>query len=265
MKNMNNSDYLAYHKSITDEFKAVQNRVRYFINGVHWGEDGRYKEVLLINHLRKVLPSSVSVGTGFVRNKEDVTTQIDIIIYDNNIPTYFSEGDFVILHPESVLGIIEVKSNVNSDNKLFQAIKKANVNGAIIGKKHIFNGIFSYDNSIRFSEHSDISNGILRTLLENNGYLNHISFGQDFLMKYWIDGNPMVQDNISCFSFYQIEKLSYGYFISNLIEIVNKEIRNISLHEELEEFLYPITEGKETKRLKNLEIKILPVPSLENS
>ncbi|GAB1798229.1 DUF6602 domain-containing protein [Priestia megaterium] len=253
---MRDFNYLAYHKSITDEFKAIQNRVRYFINGSHWGEDGRFKEILLMNHLKKVLPSNVSVGTGFVRNKEEITTQIDIIIYDSSIPAYFSEGDFVIVHPESVIGIIEVKSKVRADNKLFDAIKKANENGKIIGKQNIFNGIFSYENSINFSVNSNLSNGILQTLLHNNGYINHISFGEDIFMKYWAEGNPQDEDELRCFSFYSIEHLSFGYFISNLIELANLETRNVSLNEELEEFLYPIREGKETKRLRNLEIKL---------
>lgn len=257
---MRGFNYLAYHKSITDEFKATQNRVRYFINGSHWGEDGRFKEILLMNHLKKVLPSNVSVGTGFVRNKEEITSQIDIIIYDSSIPTYFSEGDFVIVHPESVIGIIEVKSRIRSDNKLFNAIKKANENGKIISKQNIFNGIFSYDNSINFSEDSNLSNGLFQTLLDNNGYINHISFGQDTFMKYWPEGNPEDEDELRCFSFYSIQHLSFGYFISNLIELVNIRTRHISLNEELEDFLYPITEGKETKRLRNLEIKIPSLP-----
>ena len=75
-------------------------------------------------------------------------------------------------------------------------------------------------------------------------------------MKYWAEGNPQDEDELRCFSFYSIEHLSFGYFISNLIELANLETRNVSLNEELEEFLYPIREGKETKRLRNLEIKL---------
>lgn len=101
-----------------------------------------------MNYLRKVLPSNVSIGTGFVINKqnekEQVTSQIDIIIYDNSIPILFSEGDFVIALPESVFGIIEIRSNPRS-SEISKAIKKAHNNGEIIGGKEFFNGIFGFD------------------------------------------------------------------------------------------------------------------------
>ena len=106
---MRNSDYKAYHESVAIELLASRNRVRYFIGSSNWPEDGRFKEMLLMNYLKKNLPSNVSVGTGFVKNGEETTKQIDLIVYDNSIPTLFSEGDFVIVLPESVYGIIEVK------------------------------------------------------------------------------------------------------------------------------------------------------------
>lgn len=102
-----------YQQSIATEFAALKNRVRFFIENNHWGEDGRYKEIILMNFLRRVLPENVAVGTGFVKNQgNQITDQIDIIIYRRNDPRLFSEGDFVILMPDSVLGIIEVKSKV---------------------------------------------------------------------------------------------------------------------------------------------------------
>lgn len=88
------NEYLEYQKSVALEFQAYKDRIRYMIGNHHWGEDGRYKEILLINYLRRILPNTVSVGTGFVRNKEKLTSQIDIIIYANNIPLLFSEGDY---------------------------------------------------------------------------------------------------------------------------------------------------------------------------
>lgn len=73
---------LLYQQSIAAEFAAIKDRVRFFINDKHWGEDGHYKEVILLNYLRRILPSSVSVGTGFVKNSSgDLTNQIDIIVY----------------------------------------------------------------------------------------------------------------------------------------------------------------------------------------
>ncbi|MCJ7987931.1 hypothetical protein MUB16_35350 [Priestia sp. OVL9] len=209
-----------------------------------------------INELsKKVLPSNVSVGTGFVRNGEEITSQIDLIIYDNSIPTLFSEGDFVIVLSESVYGIIEVKSKVESNDKFVQAINKANANGEVI-QKHIFNGIFGFENTIRFSKDYPLAPSIRETLMNNSRYLNHISFGSNILMKYWTKENPQDKDGISCFSFYKLHKLSFGYFISNLIEFIHVNSRGCIISKDLQYFLYPIEDGKESKRLKNLELKL---------
>ena len=126
---MVDSDYKAYHESITAELMASRDRVRNFIGDHHWGEDGRFKEVLLMNHLKKILPSNVSIGTGFVKNGEQITSQIDLIIYDNSVPNLFSQGDFVIVLPESVYGIIEVKSKLISGKMITETIANANKNG----------------------------------------------------------------------------------------------------------------------------------------
>lgn len=56
-------DYAAYQKSISDELMSVKDRVRNFIDDRHWGEDGRYKEIILSHTLRQHLPERVSVGT----------------------------------------------------------------------------------------------------------------------------------------------------------------------------------------------------------
>lgn len=49
-------NYLEYQKSISNEFKAYENRVRNLIDDANWGEEGRYKEIILINYLKRILP-----------------------------------------------------------------------------------------------------------------------------------------------------------------------------------------------------------------
>jgi hypothetical protein len=255
------SDYLAYHKSLTAEFQAVQNRVRYFIDNAHWGEDGRFKEILLINHLKKVLPSNVSVGTGFVRKGEELTSQIDIIIFNNSIPTLFSEGDFVIVIPESVLGIIEVKSTLSSNEMFIKAVQTATDNGKIIGFD-IFNGIFGYESKIKLSPGNNLGERIKQEISKSSGFLNHISFGSKFFMKHWKDGNPKTNSNCSTYSFYKLNDLAYGYFISNLVYFIHKSSGTWKLSNDFENFLFPIENGKENYRLNHLEI---PLPRKEES
>lgn len=262
---------LMYQQSIAAEFAAIKDRVRFFINDRHWGEDGRYKEVILMNYLRKVLPSNVSVGTGFVKNRSgELTNQIDIIIYKEQSPRLFSEGDFVVVMPESVLGIIEVKSTSTSDvltsiKNDMSVIHKSERNGKIIGNKRIFNGIFAYDNKVSFNSRFANSK-IAEQLSELEGYLNHLSLGSNNFIRYWNEGNPM-GDGRKCYSAYNLsykkvtgenidnkQGFSFGYFISNLLEAIYQMIAPHVLDEQYFEFLYPLEGTKERYRVRNCEV-----------
>lgn len=257
------NESLKYQQSIAAEFSSIKDRVRFFINDRHWGEDGRYKEIILINYLRKILPSNVSVGTGFVKNENnDLTSQIDIIVYRNDTPALFSEGDFVILMPNSVLGIIEVKSNLNhrmfsSTRSDLSPIEKAEKNGVIIGNKNIFNGIFTYDNSISFNS-SYVTTNFATQLCRTKGHLNHISLGPNNFLRFWASGSP-TGNGRKCFSAYELSYInvtgnddqekpgfSFGYFISNLLEAVYTQIAPELLNKQYFEYLYPLEGTKET-------------------
>ena len=254
-------DYMEYQKSISKEFKAYENRVRNLIDNVNWAEEGRYKEVILMNYLKRILPKNLSVGTGFVRNGDQITTQIDVIIYENSIPLLFSEGDFVVTTPENVIGIIEVKSRFRLGD-LKEIIEKANENGYKIAQrndKNIFNGIFSYStytksnymnilsyidmtNIVKPDRFNQICNDRLRSCV------NHISIGADKFIKLW-PYNKDDNDNLYAeYSFYELsDGLGISYFLSNLQEAVLR--RSIDryiepLEEHYQAIYYPIPEGK---------------------
>lgn len=269
-------DIVKYQQSIAAEFLAQRDRVRYFIDDSHWGEDGRYKEILLSDFLKSVVPNNVGVGTGFVRNAmNELTNQIDILIYNKQYPCLFQKGDFVILMPDSVLGIIEVKSFASAsvltskkNDNCKSVIQKCDENGRIIGLDSIFNGIWGYDSDIRINNEESNLRKLLRSC---QGYLNHICFNSDIFCRYWQDGNPMDRhfDPRPCFSFYKlswnqifdkrdIEKpgLAFGYFISNLLESIYRQVSPQVLNEQYFEFLYPLESTKEKYRINNCDIKL---------
>lgn len=266
------NEAMRYQQSISAEFLAIKDRVRFFIQDNHWGEDGSYKEVILMNYLKRILPNNVSVGTGFVKNNDgELTSQIDIIIYQNSAPKLFSEGDFVILMPESVLGIIEVKSK-STKNIFYRQPRKRTViekiedNGRIIGNKNIFNGIFAYDNEIKFTNNF-LTTSFAKQLCNTDGYLNNISLGTSKFLKYWENGNPEIGIGRKSFSAYELsynnileinadEKtgFAYGYFISNLLESVYSQIDSEVLTNQYFEFLYPLEGTKEMYRVENCEL-----------
>lgn len=240
---------LKYQESIALEFEANKNRVRYLIGSSHWGEDGRHKEVFLMNFLKRILPNYCEVGTGFLKEGENISTQIDIIIYDPSFPNYYIENDFVIVQPKSVLGIIEVKSNPRN-REIGEAIAKANKIGEFIQDNSIFNGLFIYGEEINNGD--DFSKSLtkptrkslfkesLQEALVINGGINHIVSLDGGFIKKW--------DVPKKFSCYNIKKLSISYFFSNLLDIINKNNSLIHMPESMYDHLFSISEGKEAYR-----------------
>lgn len=81
-----------------------------------WTAPGTHCEVLLRDFLRRNLPSTFSVDKGFIYGRREVNgmsthcPEIDILIHDSSLyrPAFRLE-DFVIVQPEAVRGVIQVK------------------------------------------------------------------------------------------------------------------------------------------------------------
>lgn len=245
-------DHKTFQESITKELDVIKNRVRNLIGDIHWGEEGRYKEEILKKTLRKFLPKNVSVGSGFITTIHGISKQLDIIIYDNHQPLIFSEGDFIITTPSNVLGIVEVKSCLNSTS-LRDAINKHDLISNVLitnnqnGKK-VFHGIFSfeYDGNIE-------SETIDNALRNSQGVVNHISIGNRYFIRRWrkTEGNQLNPEVLALSDFYNvydIVNLSFSYFISNLIDIVSGGLNDRYW------FAFPIENTKEAHRLRTVFI-----------
>lgn len=252
-------DYLNYRRSISCELLAVKDRVRNFVS--HWPEDGRYKEVILKRTLQNHLPPTVNVGTGFIigdsdqdSHLEQVSSQIDIIVYDISIPLLFQIDDFVIVPKEAVLGIIEVKTKLRVED-VNDVIEKAHINGELVGRQGVFNGIFSFeeDEAIGISRHLPPS--AMTALETHTGYVNNICLGKNLFVKFW-ERNTITRNPKRHYSFYYIYGLAFGYFISNLVEDCYMQLNKRALSSTIKKFLYPIEGSKETHRIQDLEIVI---------
>jgi len=247
---------LAYQESINQELDTLKNRVRNLIGRAHWGEEGRYKEEILKSILRSRLPLNLSVGTGFIMNQlspttNDISKQLDIIVYENNKAPIFKEGDFVIVTQNSVKAIIEVKSKIKSSrtdkNGLYKVVQKFSdivkfPQVSRIDENRIFRGIisFDYDGNIE----SPIIDESLRI---SGGIVNHFSLGGNIFIRHWVDGrslSPQVHNcNRNFYNIYDLEGLSHSYFISNLIHMTTSE--DLSDRYFMD---FPIEGSKETKR-----------------
>lgn len=227
-----------FHKSTVTELLAVKDRVRNLIN--HWPEEGRHHEAVLKNIVKRFLPDQFEIGTGFVvkptqdRQIHRSSRQIDLIIYNTAHPVLFKEGDFVILTPDAVYAIVEVKANL-SNHDLTKVLQIANENGQFVYKHKVdypfFNGIFSFDGWRRGPSRDSIEKAIKNSIGEmdidpnlNHFRVNHIAFNENLFYKFW-------QQEEHPHKMYEINYLSFAFFISNLIDAVsvNSVIENNNL------------------------------------
>jgi hypothetical protein len=96
-----------------------------------------------------------------------------------------------------------------------------------------------------------IHDNLKEALIDSRGVVNHISFGKDLFVKYWREGNPIMQTNEPTYSFYRIMDMSFSYFISNLVT-------KVSMKNDLNDVWYrfPINtpNGKEDFNIFNLDL-----------
>lgn len=213
-----------FHKSITGELVSARDRVRNLIGNKNWGEEGRYKEAILRNLIKRFISQRYIVGTGFivknVNGKIRCTTQIDILIFDSNYPILFSEGDFYIVTPNSVKAVIEVKTRLRSGD-LTEVVEKINEIGLfldetrMLGKHDPFIGIFSYEGDHPISSlENQIKNKIIEGI-KNQCHIDCITLNKEIFIEYYDQGEK--------FKVYHAKDFSFSFFISNLIKIVMDE------------------------------------------
>jgi hypothetical protein len=87
---------------------------------------GTHYEKILSDLVSEYLPSSVNVGTGFIYDslRETVSPQIDLLCYnDQSVSPIYQRDDFIIVQPEMVMAVCEVKKTLKC-NDLKSLIKK---------------------------------------------------------------------------------------------------------------------------------------------
>ncbi len=104
-----------YFESIATELLNELNIIKQLVKK-HNPTIGVVTEEILRRFLKKHLPESINVGQGFIRNdKDEISKQCDIIIYQSNSKKpFYKLDDLVVIPAESVIAIIEVKTIINS-------------------------------------------------------------------------------------------------------------------------------------------------------
>jgi len=117
-----------------EQFGARVNLLAQLIGTAHYPSLGAYKERLLMEVIRQYIPKRYSVGTGFTlfprqpqftnippkdfdfgnTCQHSPSHQCDILVYDSwSHPVIFQDGDFVVLRPEALRAIVEVKGSLD--------------------------------------------------------------------------------------------------------------------------------------------------------
>lgn len=212
-------DDFSYFRSLTQELNALKDRVRYFIKDHHWLSDGEWKESVLRAVLRRHLPKTYGVGSGFIATEKGPSTQVDILIYDTTKPILFQDGDFVIVTPDLVSAIIEVKTSVSKAKlpTILQKLSSLHQKVAFTAQCQPFVGMFAYNSN--GCDYTHLLETLYSVVEENDRRNIHcVSLGSDLFCRYWHSSpeNPRGQSEL--WRAYHLAEMAPAYFIHNVIE-----------------------------------------------
>lgn len=143
----------------------------------HSPSEGALCEALLRQYLRDILPRQYSVDTGFIRgiptpaeNKKGKSVltvsspQIDILIHDSmSFAPIYRFGDVVVVLPESVVAVIEVKKRLTSStlkdalDNVLRTRWVLNQNSRHLAVDKVCFGIFAFSTTIAKPKGANIS------------------------------------------------------------------------------------------------------------
>lgn len=227
------TDRKPYFHALAQELCALKDRVRQLKR--NWQADGEWKESVLRTILRRHLPTDVSVSRGFVvaaGGRE--SGQLDILIHRNSRPVLFRDGDLVIVTPDAVCGIIEVKTTV-SQAQFREAAKKLATDIAIVRKHphrpmmethNAFAGLFSY--GYDDADVGPIVQAVGDVAADYAHRINFAAVGTNGFVRYW-DVNPKLMGesdrsyrggHYNSWHGYELPDMAAGYFIHNVVEAV---------------------------------------------
>ncbi len=115
-----------------DVYDYIEKILEKAPSNTQFGPEGNYRESLIRSYLKEILPQPSAIGTGFIVNEHNLSSkQIDIIIYDPRIAPLFKLDELVVVVPEAVYGIIEVKTTHRKSN-YSEELNNANSNGKLV-------------------------------------------------------------------------------------------------------------------------------------
>ena len=103
--------------------KEVKNRLELASVIRHPGESGRARENVIVDFLRRLIPQSFGIDTGFVIDSlGGISKQVDIVIYRTDYHPVFEISGIKHFLVESVVAVIENKASITSLAQLNRAL-----------------------------------------------------------------------------------------------------------------------------------------------
>jgi len=216
-------DTINYYKSLASELKSLKNRVRNFIHDSHWQTDGEWKESVLRSILLRNIPETARIGRGFIITKNYASTQIDVLIYRHDTPVFFRDGDLVFIPPEGVLGIIEVKTSVNTtslEKALSKLVQMRSKLKSTLSDGILF-GLFSYEANSTTNE--EVLRKLNKVCHSHNSIVDLVCLGNSQFIKWWQRNPSGNSGECSKWHSYKLPELAPGYFIHNVLMHMSRE------------------------------------------
>ncbi|MFC1980327.1 DUF6602 domain-containing protein, partial [Chloroflexota bacterium] len=128
-----------YYRKIQDKLLIQMGIIDNLLKKQHTRIPSDYYEAIVRDIVRENVPKSFSVSRGIVLNKDgDYSEECDLILYDSaGYDTWFQSGEIVVVSPEAVRVVIEIKRTLNS-RKVNEAINPLSLINGLRG------GIFKF-------------------------------------------------------------------------------------------------------------------------
>lgn len=213
-------DLRKYHESIGKEFDAVKDRITSLIGNAHWPTHGSHLESVLRNVLRRHVPEDIAVGQGFVLLETRATHQCDVLLTRRSKPTLYKDGDLVVVTPDCVAAVIEVKASTAASH-LGAALTKLAGDVEQIrqqGNADCRAGLFVYHEPESLQPETVMKHLCTAANGRETAAINWLSLGRDSFIRFWSQGDVVrsVAPGAVWHS-YHLPGLAQAYFVSNVV------------------------------------------------
>jgi hypothetical protein len=247
-------DLVKYFQTIRRELDSVKDRIRSLIR--HWPTDGAHKEAALRSVLRRHLPANLEIARGFIVGTKGSSTEIDLMVIEKSCPTLFRDDGVVIVTPHFVRAIIEVKTELDTTNKIGEAIAKLSANKVVCESDPGFRtwaGLFVYEGG--HSAHERILRQLGAKWIQNKMPVDCVSFGSDLFIHHVEGRSYGFEDKGHMWCAWKTPELAAPYFIASMMDdlqlIPNADQRLWFPPQESNEWLKYLVFGQRTlKKMK---------------